>query len=850
MNHIKNRFLIGVLVIGILGVGALVLGKFAVKSPEKKEQEVLNRALQSYYSGELHAAEIDLNALVGANPNNSTGRLLLARVSSELGNAASAEEHARIAIELGAPRDKALILFARSLLNQQKYAVLRELIPEAGLAKDAQAEILAIKASGLLEENEIKAADELISLATQLNAEHKEVRLAVLRSLLQKKEFESAIAEAEIFVSKFPEVGAGWSLVGDAQQAVGDFSAAERRYTQAIETRRHVKSIDLLKRAKLRVRMKQYEKAAEDVARLRAMQLNLPMLRFLEGVIALAHDDRTNALEAFADVVEQQPNHLPTLFYIGVIHYLEQHPEVARQYLERVVGSTPNFVLSRKLLASLAHKEGRFQRVERLLRDEAVLANADSVTRALFATSLLKQGKQKETIEFLRQPAKSNPDSTLISAQLSVAMILGEDEVTGFENLETLLQVEDAFAPELTPLLATLHIQGQSFDTAIAAGKDHLTKNSSSVDAHILLGVVLQQAGQLDRAQAVFEKATSLFPENAPIKRNLALAAIEKREWGVARDQYRKILEIDAKDFQASEKLALLDIRERKFIEARERLFSLLRAYPNQLSAQLLLAQTYIYEKNFAKALEVLLPVSRSHGKDAAVLEMITRAYLANGEPQSAKDYGQKLTSVLPDSPRAYLMLAEVAAATNDHHLSEISLRRALNIDPDHAQARSKLATSLLQRKKFSEARENIDALRRRNPEHEAGPKLDAALSNAVGDRDKAFGIYYALFEKESTLVNLLLVSRQLQSVGRLELAASYLQEWLADHPKEVQAHNELAQVLSELGDRDSAILHYREALKLEPNNVTALRKLKRYTKDENPPESPEDRASVEGAGS
>ena len=72
-----------------------------------------------------------------------------------------------------------------------------------------------------------------------------------------------------------------------------------------------------------------------------------------------------------------------------------------------------------------------------------------------------------------------------------------------------------------------------------------------------------------------------------------------------------------------------------------------------------------------------------------------------------------------------------------------------------------------------------------------------------------------------------------LQMAGSNEEALQMMQDWVSENPADTEARMALATQLEVLGLSEDAIRHYREAVKRQPQNATALNILAQYLRGE-----------------
>ena len=136
---------------------------------------------------------------------------------------------------------------------------------------------------------------------------------------------------------------------------------------------------------------------------------------------------------------------------------------------------------------------------------------------------------------------------------------------------------------------------------------------------------------------------------------------------------------------------------------------------------------------NFSPAHSAENPSSREARRE------LGKKYLAEGKPKEAKDLFEALSKSYPNEPDLHLFLALASLRLRDPTAAEISMRRALSLEPNHVEARTLLGwLSMEIRRDFPaaiEAYARVVALKPNWPE--AHNNLGVALMKN-GDLDKA----------------------------------------------------------------------------------------------------------------
>lgn len=209
--------------------------------------------------------------------------------------------------------------------------------------------------------------------------------------------------------------------------------------------------------------------------------------------------------------------------------------------------------------------------------------------------------------------------------------------------------------------------------------------------------------------------------------------------------------------------------------------------------------------------------IEQGHPEAALILEALARGYLRHYRLLEASECLDRWLRLLPDDTQALCLQGQLHLDYEHARLAAIaSYRRAVELDPEHDQARLGLAVALLETNSFAEAASHLEVLRQHQPDNLRIAVGLAECRYGLGDRAAALEILDHILARRAgyapalSLRARLVLNQGTPTAEELGAIEGWLREVLAADPKDSVARSNLILCL-QLDGKDGEAQRQRE---------------------------------------
>ena len=484
----------------LLLTAALLFGAAACSNaPAGSAEDMYKRGLAALEQGQPRTARIEFLNAIKADPNSGKVRMAQAGTYLLLGDGVAAEAEIARARSLRVPLADTHHLMAHALLLQNR---LDDAVAEAAKAPPAHAAYAArIRGKALLAKLDPAGAGAAFDQAIAAGPNDSLVWTDVARYRRATSDLAGAVVAADKAVQLDPKNIEALALRGELTRSQYGLAAAIPWFDRALQIDpEHVPT--LVERAATLGDLGRMTEMLAETRKILQLSPNNPVAYYLQAMLAARakkYDLARSLYQRTGGALDDKP---AGMLLASAIDFETGNAEQAIQRLQKLVGSQPDNVKARRLLAASQWRLGDVAGTIHTLRPLADRADADSYVLTLIGKAYDRQGNVELASRYLARA--SEPRRRTATALLDSPM----DE-TQLASLRRSAEAKPKDAQLQVQLIRALLGRGMAPEALQRARR--LQAGSPGVpDAHVLVGDALGIQGDFKGAVEEYRKAANL----------------------------------------------------------------------------------------------------------------------------------------------------------------------------------------------------------------------------------------------------------------------------------------------------------------------------------------------------
>jgi tetratricopeptide (TPR) repeat protein len=380
--------------------------------------------------------------------------------------------------------------------------------------------------------------------------------------------------------------------------------------------------------------------------------------------------------------------------------------ESARVWYEVEPGATRALQTLASMLLSTGRLDEAFPYVEKLIAESP---QGPGEAFLLLQRSLAGARDKAAALRFMLRLAEKHP--SLAQAHYAVSQTAAAadqiDQALAAVRRARTLQPDW----EAAVLLEAQLLQRKSNADALGLLSGFLNQYPNAREVRLNLARTLVAEKRYAEARVEFQRLLEIFPKNTEVVFAVALLSMQLNDFALAEGSFKRLLDLGYAD-EGTVRLYLGQIAEdRKDWEAALAQYRQVTQGEQALSAQIRIAQVYARQGNLSVAREHIQKLEASSTQQRVQLILAEAQMLREAKQEKvAFDVLERGLDRLPNNPDLLYDYAMLAERIDRMDLLESSLRKVIELRPEHAHAYNALGYSLADRnQRLPEARELIE---------------------------------------------------------------------------------------------------------------------------------------------
>ena len=533
-----------------------------------------------------------------------------------------------------------------------------------------------------------------------------------------------------------------------------------------------------------------------------------------------------NAVQLYQEAVRLVPDHAAALITLAKYYLEARLTEQVVQAADTVLKSNPRHPQASALkIAAQAVTEAAIPSVIPNAEALAKEFPTDPDVAILLATLYGQQRRYREAETTLRRALESHPRDLDLLNNLS-RILTQANNMAGSETVMRLMVAAEPTSIDHRVRLARFYVGQGAQNKAEAVLREAIALDPNSEQRRIMLAELFVNTKDVAAAEQVLLDAAEQIPHSTHIQFGLSALYRKTGQDLKARQRYALLVkEYTDKPvgLEAKVKLAEMDFVEGKQVDAERQVQEVLKANPRSSDGLILTGRMALARRNGKEAVQAFRTVLHDQPELATIHYLLGQAYQLTGDMNLAKDSFERAVALYPDQMDAKRSLAVLESKSGRYQQARIRLDDLLKQRPDDVIALDMLMTLDLVTKNWQGAEQTLTRLRQIS----TGSNSTALLAEGrfyeaqrrLREASRVYERAVALAPNEpEPLLSLVKVE---VALGQAIQSRTRLEALLLSHKDHPFAHGLLGEVLALTREYEGAVLHYREAVRVNPKWMT-----------------------------
>jgi tetratricopeptide (TPR) repeat protein len=661
-------------------------------------------------------------------------------------------------------------------------------------------------------------------------------------------QFENAIQIDSRFAEAHYKLALAALKIGDARTA-----AQELLTTVQIQPENYDAQLDL---TNLLVLFRQFNDAKEHLNKLKKDWPEKPDVYVASANYHAAMNDTTAAMADMQTALQKDPNRSDSHLNLAMLQMHGEQWDAAEASFRKAVELSPKSAVALVSLGNFYRIRGRFPEAEQMYRRAIDSAKDDPGPRLSLAGLYMAENKPGQAEELLRQSKNDFPNNSVgyrmlgdfyySTHQLDKAMaeyaslykdhpkdmvvkknyiqfLIEKDRLDEARQLNDEILKAKADDPYALVSKGEIEIKSGKASDAVNTLQAVIKNDPDNAMAHYQQGLAFDQLGNSSRAEAEWRNAARLRPDLVEVHRALASVAVQRRDASGLVQEADQIIALEPGSPEGYLLRAVADIDRRQFATADENIHKSLERKPNNPAAYMQLGNLRKAQGQFVEAQKAYQQALDEDPNSAEALLGVLNVDLIQKQPDRAIATAKTQLDRYPKNAGFHIILGQLLLEQKkDLAAAEQEFKQASDLDPKNSVALVKLGMVQSERGAMDQALQTYLDGAKTNPKVVAFYLLAGGIYQGKQDWGQAQEQYKKVLEiePENAVASNNLAFVMLQQDGNVDLAFTMAQTAYRQLPDNANSADTLGWAFYHKHAYTSAITHFKEALRKEPENA------------------------------
>ncbi len=526
------------------------------------------------------------------------------------------------------------------------------------------------------------------------------------------------------------------------------------------------------------------------------------------------------------------------------------------QQVQAAVQASPKELQPRVALAELYLRSGDKAKAEQTLIDAVdTMPDKDQAAETLLTYYI--RTNQPDRAESVFADLKSKHSKSLPIQIGYTRILIGRNKWDQASDVLKDLSKSNSSNPQVARMNAEVLLHGGKTHDAFNLLQKAAGNAPDDARLQILLARTAQAVGNPSVAEASYQQAARLEPQNLDAVRGLAQLASSRKDTTALRELAEKTIAAHPKAPDGYIWRGSVEGSQQQFAPSEADFREALKRDPNNVVAKLDLGELELHQKHEAEARTLLEQALAQDPNLLPALNLLVDADLLDKQPEKALARVQAQIAKVPNNPAMYNDLAQLQLHMKDFAGAQASAQKAMQLNKEFEPALEAYSQASLATGNADAALAAWQGWLATHPNDARANTLMGTIEETKGDTNKAMDLYKKAIQLDpaQAVAANNLAYLMIESGGNSDVALGYAQTarralpqapstadtlaWVYYHkgtfglardllqdaekqdPQDASIHYHLGLTLSKLGDKAGATTELKKATELAPNTQT-----------------------------